>query len=83
MSFDIFLIRCGVKNFLPELVHMLLFSTEKTEFPFFEFPYFWVLQNWAHWCQKFPACQNEFQLSRELDELKAEYVYPDDIVGLP
>ena len=42
-SFDIFLITCRVTNFLPKLVDMLLFSTEKTEFPFLVFPYFRVL----------------------------------------
>ncbi len=42
---------CGpVWTFLPKLINMLLFSTEKIEFPFFEFPYFRVLpcpkDNW-------------------------------------
>ncbi len=40
MSFYIFVITYRVTNFLPKLVYMLLFSTEKTEFPFFEFPIF-------------------------------------------
>ncbi len=43
-SFDIFIVTYKVTNFLPKLVDMLLFSAEKTEFPFFEIPYFWVLQ---------------------------------------
>ncbi len=32
-----------VTNFLPKLLDMLLFSTEKTEFPFLVFPYFRVM----------------------------------------
>ncbi len=43
MSFDIFVVTCRVTNFLPKLVDMLLFSMEKAEFPFFEFPFFRVL----------------------------------------
>ncbi len=43
MSFDIFVVTYRVTNFLLKLVNMLLFSTEKTQFPFFEFPYFRVL----------------------------------------
>ncbi len=43
MSFDIHVVTYRVTNFLPKLVDMLLFSTEKTEFPFFEFPNFRVL----------------------------------------
>ncbi len=42
-SFDIFVITYRVKNFLPKLVHKLLFSTEKTEFLFLVFPYFRVM----------------------------------------
>ena len=42
-SFHIFVVPKRVINFLPKLIHMLLFSMEKTEFPFFVFPYFWVL----------------------------------------
>ena len=42
-SFDIFVITYRVTNFLLKLVDMLLFSTEKTEFPFLVFPYFWVM----------------------------------------
>ena len=44
ISFDIFIVTYtyGVTNFLPKLVNMLLFSTEKTEFPFLVFPYFRV-----------------------------------------
>ena len=42
-SFDIFVVTYRVTNFLPKLIHMLLFSMEKTEFPFFEFHYFRVL----------------------------------------
>ena len=42
-SFDIFVITYRVINFLPKLVHMLLFSTEKTKFPFLVFPYFRVM----------------------------------------
>ena len=42
-SFDIFVITYRVTNFLPKLVNMLLFSTEKTEFPFLVFPYFRVM----------------------------------------
>ena len=34
-SFDIFVVTYRVTNFLPKLVDMLLFSAEKTEFPFF------------------------------------------------
>ena len=36
-----------VLTLLPKLVDMLLFSVKKTEFPFFEFPYFRVLP-YAH-----------------------------------
>ena len=39
-SFDIFVVTYRVTNFLPKLINMLLFSTKKTEFPFFEFPIF-------------------------------------------
>ena len=43
-SFDIFVVTYRVTNFLPKLVDMLLFSTEKkTEFPFLVFPYFPVM----------------------------------------
>ena len=42
-SFEIFVVTYGVTNFLPKLTDMLLFSTEKTEFPFLVFPYFWVM----------------------------------------
>ncbi len=35
MSFDIFVVMYRVTNFLPKLLHMLLFSMEKTEFPGF------------------------------------------------
>ncbi len=42
-SFDIFVVTYRVTNFVPKLVNMLLFSVEKTEFPFFEIPYFRVL----------------------------------------
>ncbi len=38
MSFGIFVVAYRVTNFLPKLIHMLLFSLEKTEFPFFEIP---------------------------------------------
>ncbi len=34
MSFDIFVGTCRVTNVLPKLLHMLLFSMEKMEFPF-------------------------------------------------
>ncbi len=46
-SFD-FVVTYWVTNFLPKLVDMLffIFSTEKTEFPFFEFLYFRVLPCW-------------------------------------
>ncbi len=40
MSFDIFVVTYRVTNFLPKLVQMLLFSVEKTEFPFFDCPIF-------------------------------------------
>ncbi len=45
MSFDILVVTYGVTNFLPKLIHMLLFSTEKKmNFHFFfGFPYFRVL----------------------------------------
>ena len=47
MSFNIFVVTCRVTNFLPKLMDMLLFSVEKTEFPFLVFPYFRVCQrNW-------------------------------------
>ena len=53
-SFDIFIITYRVTNFLPKLVNMLLFSTEKTEFPFLVFPYFRVMPALRHarmrWC---------------------------------
>ena len=39
-----------VANFLAKLVNMLLFSTEKTKFPFFGFPYFRVLPVVVSWC---------------------------------
>ncbi len=39
-SFDIFVVTYRVTNFLPKLVNMLLFSREKTKFPFFGFPLF-------------------------------------------
>ncbi len=42
-SFDIFVITYRVTNFLPNLVNMLLFSMEKTGFPFLFFPYFPVV----------------------------------------
>ncbi len=42
-SFDIFVVTYRVTNFLPKLVDMLLFSMEKTEFPFLVFPYFRVM----------------------------------------
>ena len=38
MSFYIFVVTYRVTNFLPKLIDMLLFSTEKTEFLFFVFP---------------------------------------------
>ncbi len=40
ISFDIFVVTYRVTNFLPKLLDMLLFSTEKTELPFFGFPLF-------------------------------------------
>ncbi len=43
-SFDIFVVTYRVTNFLPKLMDMLLFFGEKTEFPFFEIPYFRVLR---------------------------------------
>ena len=39
----VFVVTYRVTNFLPKLLNMLLFSAEKTEFPFFEIPYFRVL----------------------------------------
>ncbi len=43
-SFDIFAVTYRVTNVLPKLVNMLLFSTgKKTEFSFFDFPYFRLL----------------------------------------
>ncbi len=42
-SFDICVVTYRVTNFLPKLVDMLLFSTEKTDFSIFGFPYFRVL----------------------------------------
>ena len=47
-SFDIFVVTY-VTNFLPKLVDMLIFSAEKTEFPFFEIPYFRVLPTNLAW----------------------------------
>ena len=44
MSFEIVMVTYRVTNFLPKLIDMLLLSREKTEFPFFEFPYFRVLR---------------------------------------
>ena len=38
-----FVVTYRVTNFLSKLLDMLLFSAEKTEFPFFEIPYFRVL----------------------------------------
>ena len=43
ISFDVLVVTYRVTNFLPKLVNMLLFSVEKTEFPFLVFPYFWVM----------------------------------------
>ena len=43
MSFNIFVVTYRVTNFLPKLINMLLFSREKTEFPFLVFPYFRVM----------------------------------------
>ncbi len=37
------IVTCRVTNFLPKLMDMLLFSMEKTEFPFLVFPYFRVM----------------------------------------
>ena len=45
MSFEIFLVSYRVTNFLLKLVDKLLFSTEKTEFPFWVFPYFRVMRD--------------------------------------
>ena len=45
MSFEIFVVTYRVTNFLPKLVDMLQFSTEKTEFPFLVFPYYRVMPN--------------------------------------
>ena len=49
-SFDIFVVAYRVTNFLPKLINILLFSAtyyyflrKKTEFPFFEIPYFRAL----------------------------------------
>ena len=42
-SFDIVVVTYRVTNILPKLVNMLLFSMEKTEFPFLVFPYFRVM----------------------------------------
>ncbi len=43
-SFDIFVATYRGTNFLPKLIDTLLFSAgKKTEFPFFELPYFQVL----------------------------------------
>ncbi len=39
-SFDIFVVTYRVSNFLPKLMDILLFSMEKTEFPFFLIPLF-------------------------------------------
>ncbi len=40
-SFNIFVLTHSVTNFLPKLVDILLFSTEKLNFLFFHFPIFW------------------------------------------
>ena len=48
-SFDIFVVTYRGTNFLPKLVNMLLFSTEKTEFPFLVFPYFRVMPLISWW----------------------------------
>ncbi len=45
MSFAIFVVTCRVTDFLPKLINMPLFLMEKTEFPFFEIPYFRQLPN--------------------------------------
>ena len=39
-NFDSFVVTYRVTNFLPKLMDMLLFSMEKTEFSFCEFPFF-------------------------------------------
>ena len=44
-SFNTFVVTYGVANFLPKLVHLLLFSMEKTEFLFFQFP---IFRAWPH-----------------------------------
>ncbi len=42
-QFGQFVATYRVTNVLPKLINMLLFSTEKTEFPFLVFPYFPVM----------------------------------------
>ena len=49
MSFHIFVVTYRVINFLPKLIHMLLFSTKKTEFPFLVFPNFRVMPSSREW----------------------------------
>ncbi len=46
-SFDIFVVTYRVTNFLPKLLDMLLFCTDKTEFSFLVFPYFRVMPRYA------------------------------------
>ncbi len=58
-SFDIFVITYRVTNFLPKLLDMLLFSTEKTEFPFLVFPYFRVMPQVNDiYTQCMPVCRS-------------------------
>ena len=62
-SFHIFVITYRVTNFLPKLIDMLLFSTEKTEFPFLVFPYFRLcllllthfVDSWLRWGPRAPC----------------------------
>ena len=64
MSFDIFVVTCRVTNFLPKLVDMLLFSMEKTEFPFLVFPYFRVmLHESCHVVQSVIELASSFNMS--------------------
>ena len=67
-SFDIFVVTYRVTFFLPKLVDMLLFSMEKTEFPFLVFPYFRVMPNHD------PLSLNSSHEQRRLDADKRPYL---------
>ena len=66
-SFDIFIVTYRVTNFLPKLIDMLLFSTEKPEFPFLVFPYFQVMPYATTWRLKLGAVATAVSFSLVVD----------------